>query len=125
MRLESRLSTLATLWAWWFWAIRTQHLSPWRRWNIMCERRRARNRAPCWQRICLMEVLTHSLANEITAAIPIPTIGIGSWPECDGQILVTDDLLGTFPWFTPKFVKPKLNVAEQMRAAIRDWKDSI
>jgi 3-methyl-2-oxobutanoate hydroxymethyltransferase len=73
----------------------------------------------------VLEILTRSLAKEITAAIPIPTIGIGSGPDCDGQILVTNDLVGTFPWFTPKFVKPKLALAEQMRAAIRDWKDSI
>jgi len=34
-------------------------------------------------------------------------------------------LLGTFPWFTPKFVKPRLNAADQMRAAIEEWKKSI
>ena len=51
--------------------------------------------------------------------------GIGSGPDCDGQILVTTDLLGTFPWFTPKFVKPRLNAADQMRAAIEEWKKSI
>jgi len=38
---------------------------------------------------------------------------------------VTTDLLGTFPWFTPKFVKPRLNAADQMRAAIEEWKKSI
>ena len=66
-----------------------------------------------------------AVAKEITETIPVPTIGIGSGPDCDGQILVTNDLIGTFPWFTPRFVKPKLNVAEQMRSAVFEWMRSI
>jgi len=73
----------------------------------------------------VLELVTPSAAKQITDRIPIPTIGIGSGPDCDGQILVTTDLLGTFPWFTPKFVKPRLNAADQMRAAIEEWKKSI
>ncbi|HZQ46879.1 MAG TPA: 3-methyl-2-oxobutanoate hydroxymethyltransferase [Verrucomicrobiae bacterium] len=73
----------------------------------------------------VLEIVTPPVAREITAQFPFVTIGIGSGPDCDGQILVTPDLLGTFPWFTPKFVKPKLNAAEQMRAAITEWKQSL
>ena len=73
----------------------------------------------------ILELVTSPVAKELTQQIPVPTIGIGSGPECDGQILVTTDLLGTFPWFTPKFVKPRLNAADQMRAAIEEWKKSI
>ncbi len=73
----------------------------------------------------VLEIVTPPVAKEITDRIGIPTIGIGSGADCDGQILVTHDLLGTFPWFTPKFVKPKLNAAEQMRAAIAEWKTSL
>jgi len=73
----------------------------------------------------VLEIVTPPVAGEITRAIAIPTIGIGSGPACDGQILVTHDLLGTFPWFTPKFVKPKLNAAEQMRAAVAEWKSAL
>ncbi len=73
----------------------------------------------------VLELVTPPVAKELTAAIPIPTIGIGSGPDCDGQILVTADLVGMFPWFTPKFVKPKMNAAEQMRAAINDWQTSL
>jgi 3-methyl-2-oxobutanoate hydroxymethyltransferase len=73
----------------------------------------------------VLEIVTHSVAKEISVTLSIPTIGIGSGPDCDGQILVTNDLVGTFPWFTPKFVKPKLNAAEQMRAAIQDWRKSV
>ena len=73
----------------------------------------------------VLELVATAVAKEITQGIPIPTIGIGSGPDCDGQILVTTDLLGTFPWFTPKFVKPRLNAADQMRAAIEEWRKSI
>jgi len=73
----------------------------------------------------ILELVTPPVAKELTQKIPVPTIGIGSGPDCDGQILVTTDLLGTFPWFTPKFVKPRLNAADQMRAAIEEWKKSI
>jgi 3-methyl-2-oxobutanoate hydroxymethyltransferase len=73
----------------------------------------------------VLELVTPPVAKELTRTIPVPTIGIGSGPDCDGQILVTTDLLGTFPWFTPKFVKPRLNAADQMRAAIEEWKKSI
>jgi 3-methyl-2-oxobutanoate hydroxymethyltransferase len=73
----------------------------------------------------VLELVTPPVAKAITASVPIPTIGIGSGPECDGQILVTPDLLGTFPWFTPRFVKPRLNAAEQMRDAITAWKASL
>ena len=69
----------------------------------------------------VLELVTPKVAAEITAAIPIPTIGIGSGPDCDGQILVTHDLVGMFPWFTPRFVKPRMNGAEQMRAVIEGW----
>jgi 3-methyl-2-oxobutanoate hydroxymethyltransferase len=73
----------------------------------------------------VLELVTPPVALEMTRALSIPTIGIGSGPDCDGQILVTADLVGMFPWFTPKFVKPKMNGAEQMRAAISDWKNSL
>jgi 3-methyl-2-oxobutanoate hydroxymethyltransferase len=73
----------------------------------------------------VLELVTPAVAKELTREISIPTIGIGSGPDCDGQILVIHDLLGLFPWFTPKFVKPKLNAAEQMRQVIQEWKKAI
>ena len=73
----------------------------------------------------VLELVTPPVAKEISEKISIPTIGIGSGPDCDGQILVTHDLIGTFPWFTPRFVKPKVNGAELMRAAIVEWKKDI
>jgi len=73
----------------------------------------------------VLELVTAPVANEISQRIPIPTIGIGAGPDCDGQILVTPDLLGMLPWFSLKHVKPKLNAAEQMRAVVSEWKASV
>jgi 3-methyl-2-oxobutanoate hydroxymethyltransferase len=73
----------------------------------------------------VLELVTPEVAREITDKFPFATIGIGSGPDCDGQILVTPDLLGTFPWFTPKFVKQQLNAAEQMRQAVRNWQSTL
>ncbi len=73
----------------------------------------------------VLEIVTPPVAAEVTAAIPIPTIGIGSGTGCDGQILVTHDLLGLFPWFTPRFVRPKLSCAEQIRTAVAAWKSEV
>jgi 3-methyl-2-oxobutanoate hydroxymethyltransferase len=70
----------------------------------------------------VLELVAPRVAKELTRQLPIPTIGIGSGPDCDGQILVTPDLLGMLPWFSLKHVKPKLNAAEQMRAVVKDWK---
>ncbi len=52
----------------------------------------------------VVEGVDEGLAPEISAAVSAPTIGIGASAKCDGQILVTDDLLGLFEW-TPKFVR--------------------
>jgi 3-methyl-2-oxobutanoate hydroxymethyltransferase len=73
----------------------------------------------------VLELVKADVAQEITVRVSVPTIGIGSGPRCDGQILVTHDLIGTFPWFTPRFVKPRLNAAEQIKAAVTDWMQSL
>lgn len=73
----------------------------------------------------VLELVTAPVAREITSRVSVPTIGIGSGSGCDGQILVTPDLLGMLPWYNLKHVKPKLNAAEQMRTVIQQWKQSI
>jgi 3-methyl-2-oxobutanoate hydroxymethyltransferase len=73
----------------------------------------------------VLELVTAPVAREISLQIPIPTIGIGAGLDCDGQILVTPDLLGMLPWFSLKHVKPRLNAAEQMRAVVQEWKQSV
>jgi 3-methyl-2-oxobutanoate hydroxymethyltransferase len=67
----------------------------------------------------VLEIVAPDTARQITEAIAIPTIGIGSGEHCDGQILVTHDLIGLYPWFTPKFVSPEVHVAEEIRRAAR------
>ena len=67
----------------------------------------------------VMEIVVPEIAKQITNAVEIPTIGIGSGENCDGQILVTHDLIGLFPWFTPKFVSPEARVADEIRRAAR------
>jgi len=71
----------------------------------------------------VLEIVAAETARQITAAISIPTIGIGSGENCDGQILVTHDLIGLYPWFTPKFVSPEVHVAEEIRKAARIFID--
>lgn len=73
----------------------------------------------------VLELVTPVVAREITGKFPFATIGIGSGPDCDGQILVTPDLIGTYPWFTPKFVKPELNTAAQIREAVTRWRSNL
>ena len=73
----------------------------------------------------VLELVTPPVAKEITARIPIPTIGIGSGDDCDGQILVTLDLVGLFPWFTPRFVKPRAACAAEIKSAVAAWKNSL
>jgi 3-methyl-2-oxobutanoate hydroxymethyltransferase len=67
----------------------------------------------------VLEIVAKETAKQVTDAIAIPTIGIGSGEHCDGQILVTHDLIGLFPWFTPKFVSPEARVADEIRKAAR------
>ena len=73
----------------------------------------------------VLELITRAVAAELTQHIPIPTIGIGAGKDCDGQILVTPDLMGMLPWYSLKHVKPKLNAAEQIRAVAKEWKESV
>lgn len=73
----------------------------------------------------VLELVAPPVAREITEKLSIPTLGIGSGPDCDGQILVTLDLLGLFPWFTPRFVTPRLNAAQQIREAVGQWLKSL
>jgi 3-methyl-2-oxobutanoate hydroxymethyltransferase len=73
----------------------------------------------------VLELVTPPIAKKISEQIQIPTIGIGSGGDCDGQILVTADLIGMFPWFTPRFVKPRLCVGAEIKAAVAAWKNSV
>lgn len=67
------------------------------------------------------EIVAADAARRITEALTIPTIGIGSGADCDGQILVTHDLIGLYPWFTPKFVEQKAQVGTGIREAVAKY----
>lgn len=69
----------------------------------------------------VLELVRAEVAEEISRRIAIPTIGIGSGLHCDGQVLVTHDLIGLFPWFTPKFVSPKAVVGSAIREAAAEF----
>lgn len=73
----------------------------------------------------VLELVTAPVAREISGKISAPTLGIGSGPDCDGEILVTTDLLGISPDFIPKHVKKHWSFAEQMREAAVEWKDGV
>ncbi|HAB17947.1 MAG TPA: 3-methyl-2-oxobutanoate hydroxymethyltransferase [Verrucomicrobiota bacterium] len=75
---------------------------------------------------CVLELVTPPVADEITRSCPrLLTIGIGSGPGCDGQILVTHDLIGAFPWFTPRFVTPRVQTGQEIRQAVSEWMKSL
>jgi 3-methyl-2-oxobutanoate hydroxymethyltransferase len=69
----------------------------------------------------VLEKIPTTVAKMVTENISIPTIGIGAGPFCDGQVLVTQDLLGIFEKFVPKFVKRYAHLAPLMRQAISDF----
>ncbi|MDO5705286.1 MAG: 3-methyl-2-oxobutanoate hydroxymethyltransferase [Paracoccus sp. (in: a-proteobacteria)] len=69
----------------------------------------------------VLEKLPAALAARVTADLPIPTIGIGAGPDCDGQVLVVDDMLGLFTDFRPKFVKRYAELGRDADAAIKAY----
>jgi len=73
----------------------------------------------------VLESVPARLAEHISKKISIPTIGIGAGAGCDGQVLVTHDLLGLFDRFTPKFVKKYAELHETMNKAFTDYIDDV
>ncbi len=71
--------------------------------------------------ILVLECVQDAIAAQITKTISIPTIGIGAGPDCDGQVLVTNDLLGLYEKFIPKFVKQYVNLAPMIKQAVSDY----
>src|SRR5579872_1563630 len=72
----------------------------------------------------VVEGVAESLARDITEALEIPTIGIGGSASCDGQILVTDDMLGLFDW-TPKFVRRYADLRAEIGEAARRYAEDV
>ena len=83
-------------------------------WNRVLEEAHAAEAAGAFS--VVVEGVAEPLARAITEALRVPTIGIGASPQCDGQILVTDDMLGVFDW-TPKFVRRYGDLARHIAEA--------
>jgi len=73
----------------------------------------------------VLEAMPATLAQSMTQAVSIPTIGIGAGPYCDGQVLVLYDLLGLFDEFVPKFVKPYAHLKADALQALRRFKEEV
>ncbi|MCW9044988.1 MAG: 3-methyl-2-oxobutanoate hydroxymethyltransferase [Alphaproteobacteria bacterium] len=73
----------------------------------------------------VIEGTVEPLAKSVTESIPIPTIGIGASPACDGQILVSEDVLGLFNDFTPKFVKRYADLSDAASKAAGQYADEV
>jgi 3-methyl-2-oxobutanoate hydroxymethyltransferase len=73
----------------------------------------------------VLELLPAGLAAEITASIPVPTIGIGAGPDCDGQVLVLYDMLGLNDTFAPKFLRRFANLADATRQGVSEYVDAV
>ena len=73
----------------------------------------------------VLEGIPWQLAKTISESIKIPTIGIGAGPECDGQVLVVNDLLGMSEGFTAKFVKQYANIGSEMSKAFEQYINEV
>lgn len=73
----------------------------------------------------VLEAIDADLAATITKRVPIPTIGIGAGVNCDGQVLVSNDMLGLFEDFKPKFVRRYAHLAQAMRDAFTAYLDDV
>jgi len=73
----------------------------------------------------VLEAIPAELAKTVTAALDIPTIGIGAGAHCDGQLLVLYDLLGLFDDLAPKFLKPYAHLKADALQALRRYKEEV
>ena len=73
----------------------------------------------------VLELIPADLAKMITETVSIPTIGIGAGIDCDGQVLVYQDMLGLFDKFTPRFVKQYLDIGSMMAKAFEEYRDDV
>lgn len=73
----------------------------------------------------VLEKIPATLAKRVTSSVPVPTIGIGAGPHCDGQVLVVYDMLGLTEEFKPRFVRRYTELAEIMRTAFRKYIEDV
>jgi 3-methyl-2-oxobutanoate hydroxymethyltransferase len=91
--------------------------------NYLTESARALEEIGCFS--ILLESIPRDLATEITQAAGVPTIGIGAGVDCDGQVLVVNDLLGLFEDFRPKFVRRYAELGKGIREACKNFVDDV
>ncbi|OIO37007.1 MAG: 3-methyl-2-oxobutanoate hydroxymethyltransferase [Candidatus Omnitrophica bacterium CG1_02_44_16] len=73
----------------------------------------------------LLECVPDRVSEIITKTVRVPTIGIGAGPYCDGQVLVTHDMLGLFERYSPKFVKKYVDLTQAMTKAFSEYKADV
>ena len=73
----------------------------------------------------LLECIPGAIAKSITEQLDVPTIGIGAGPDCDGQVLVINDVLGLTSGYVPSFVKQYANLGETITEAARSWCNDV
>lgn len=73
----------------------------------------------------VLESIVPDVAARITANVKMTTIGIGAGAQSDAQVLVTPDLIGSFPWFRPPFAKARADVAGEIQRAVREYIDEV
>ena len=83
----------------------------------------ALERAGCFA--VVLECVPDQVAKFITEKLSIPTIGIGAGPDCDGQVLVTNDMVGLFDRFVPKFVKQYVKLSAIISEGLKKYKDEV
>jgi 3-methyl-2-oxobutanoate hydroxymethyltransferase len=73
----------------------------------------------------VLELVEAQVAAAIRQQVLVPTIGIGSGSACDGQVLVIADVIGSFPWFRPKFATARAEVAKEMTRAVKEFCEEV
>ena len=91
--------------------------------NYALESAQALDEAGCFS--CVLELMVSSLAEKITKAVKMATIGIGAGSNCDGQVLVVNDIIGMYDEITPRFVRRYANVAEEIEKAARQFTEDV
>lgn len=91
--------------------------------GVILERALALQEAGCFA--IVLEMVPRQLAGLLSRSLRIPTIGIGSGAECDGQILVLHDLVGFYRGYSPKFVRKLTDVTSAMRTAVQEYGELV
>jgi 3-methyl-2-oxobutanoate hydroxymethyltransferase len=91
--------------------------------KVLMEDAQALAEAGCFS--IVLEAIPAPVAARITANVPVPTIGIGAGPDCDGQVLVIHDVLGLFERFRPRFVKQYAQLGQEMLKALTQYREEV